>query len=146
MSTGEMSTGEMSCCECTFAHPMILLYTKISLASKVHISLRFLIGHTEHINNKSLEVSFCIDLHIFASFSCNNSNNKMTSLTPISSENPNSVAQQNQRIRHSRGRHTYSADIVPACPEAHAVEVVIALLPKHAWRVQGVISSARSYK
>ena len=32
----------------------------------------------------------------------NNNNNKMTSLAPISSENPSSVAQQNQRIRHSR--------------------------------------------
>ena len=29
-------------------------------------------------------------------------NNKITSLAPISSENPSSVAQQNQRIRHSR--------------------------------------------
>ena len=29
---------------------------------------------------------------------------KMTSLAPISSENPSSVAQQNQRIRHSRDR------------------------------------------
>ena len=28
-------------------------------------------------------------------------NNKMTSMAPISSENPSSVAQQNQRIRHS---------------------------------------------
>ena len=28
-------------------------------------------------------------------------NNKMTSLAPISPENPSSVAQQNQRIRHS---------------------------------------------
>ena len=32
----------------------------------------------------------------------NNNNNKNTSLAPISSENPSSVAQQNQRIRHSR--------------------------------------------
>ena len=32
----------------------------------------------------------------------NNNNNKMTSLAPISSENPRSVAQQNQRIRQSR--------------------------------------------
>ena len=32
----------------------------------------------------------------------NNNNNKITSLAPISSENPSSVAQQNQRIRHSR--------------------------------------------
>ena len=32
----------------------------------------------------------------------NNNNNKKTSLAPISSENPSSVAQQNQRIRHSR--------------------------------------------
>ena len=32
----------------------------------------------------------------------NNNNNKRTSLAPISSENPSSVAQQNQRIRHSR--------------------------------------------
>ena len=31
-----------------------------------------------------------------------NNNNKMTSLAPISSENPSSVAQQNQRIMHSR--------------------------------------------
>ena len=31
-----------------------------------------------------------------------NNNNKITSLVPISSENPSSVAQQNQRIRHSR--------------------------------------------
>ena len=30
----------------------------------------------------------------------NNNNNKKTSLAPISSENPSSVAQQNQRIRH----------------------------------------------
>ena len=29
-------------------------------------------------------------------------NNKNTSLAPISSENPSSVVQQNQRIRHSR--------------------------------------------
>ena len=29
-------------------------------------------------------------------------NNKMTSLAAITSENPSSVAQQNQRIRHSR--------------------------------------------
>ena len=32
----------------------------------------------------------------------NNNNNKITSLAPISSENLGSVAQQNQRIRHSR--------------------------------------------
>ena len=32
----------------------------------------------------------------------NNNNNKMTSLAPIYSENPSSVVQQNQRIRHSR--------------------------------------------
>ena len=32
----------------------------------------------------------------------NNKNNKKTSLAPISSENPSSVAQQNLRIRHSR--------------------------------------------
>ena len=31
----------------------------------------------------------------------NNNNNKMTSLAPISSENPSSVAQQNKKIRHS---------------------------------------------
>ena len=31
-----------------------------------------------------------------------NNNNKTTSLAPIFSENPSSVAQQNQRIRHSR--------------------------------------------
>ena len=31
-----------------------------------------------------------------------NTNNKMTSLAPISSENPSLVAQQNQRITHSR--------------------------------------------
>ena len=31
-----------------------------------------------------------------------NNNNKITSLAPISSENPSSVAQQNQRIRHYR--------------------------------------------
>ena len=31
-----------------------------------------------------------------------NNNNKITCLAPISSENPSSVAQQNQRIRHSR--------------------------------------------
>ena len=35
-------------------------------------------------------------------FNNNNHNNKKTSLAPISSENPSSVAQQNQRIRHSR--------------------------------------------
>ena len=38
----------------------------------------------------------------------NNNNNKKTSLAPISSENPSSVAQQNQRIRHSRD-HVYNA-------------------------------------
>ena len=32
----------------------------------------------------------------------NNNDNKMTSMAPISSENPSSVAQQNQRNRHSR--------------------------------------------
>ena len=31
----------------------------------------------------------------------NNDTNKMTSLAPISSKNPSSVSQQNQRIRHS---------------------------------------------
>ena len=31
-----------------------------------------------------------------------NNNNKVTYLAQISSDNPNSVAQQNQRIRHSR--------------------------------------------
>ena len=36
------------------------------------------------------------------SSSYNNNNNKITYLAPISSENPSSVAQQNQRIRHSR--------------------------------------------
>ena len=40
---------------------------------------------------------------IFASNNNNNNNNKMNSLTPISSENPSPVAQQNERIRHSRG-------------------------------------------
>ena len=33
----------------------------------------------------------------YKSITCNNSNNKMTSLAPISSENPSSVVQQNQR-------------------------------------------------
>ena len=36
-----------------------------------------------------------------------NNNNKKTSLAPISSENPSSVAQQNQRIRHSRDHVQY---------------------------------------
>ena len=39
---------------------------------------------------------------IIRSSSYNNNNNKMTSLAPVSSENPSSVAQQNQRIRHYR--------------------------------------------
>ena len=33
----------------------------------------------------------------------NSNNNTITSLAPISSENPSSVAQENQRIRHSCG-------------------------------------------
>ena len=39
---------------------------------------------------------------IIRSSSYNNNNNKITSLAPISSENPSSVAEQIQRIGHSR--------------------------------------------
>ena len=47
-----------------------------------------------------------INLQILISL-FNNNNNKKASLAPISSENPSSVAQQNQRIRHSRDHVQY---------------------------------------
>ena len=47
-----------------------------------------------NITNSGLNVKYGKYLTMFKK-------NKMTSLAPISSENPSSVVQQNQRIRHS---------------------------------------------
>ena len=56
---------------------------------------------TVHNNHYRKVIERTRDVYAFNSLHINN-NNKMTSLAPISSENPSSVAQQNQRIRHSR--------------------------------------------
>ena len=54
-----------------------------------------------HPNIRMLD-AFMACIKRSSSYNNNNNNNKITYLAPISSENPSSVAQQNQRIRHSR--------------------------------------------
>ena len=84
-----------------------------SLLDRPVLMLCVLLSWTVYSLGGSLSLYICSTISVCFSWLCRspcstivacyiNNNNKKTSLAPISSENPSSVAQQNQRIRHSR--------------------------------------------